>query len=143
MKQKKRYQKYSASVRESAVERMRLGVNVSQLADQLGVGRGTLYAWSKRAEQRTGAAPPSAAADAFEQYRRRVGELGCKQHDQRIGELEAKLAAAEGELGRVELEKRFFEAALRRIKASRQNNEDSGVTASSPRSATGRTRKAD
>ena len=143
MKQKKRYQRYSASVRESAMDRMRLGVNVSELAEQLGVSRGILYVWKEQADRRTGAKPAPEAADAVEQSRRRVGELGCKQHDQRIGELESRLVAAEGELGRVELEKRFFEAALRRVKASRPNNEDSGATASSPRSATGRTRKAD
>lgn len=143
MKQKRRYKKYSISVRQSAVDRMRLGVNVSQLAEQLGVNRGTLYAWSKQAEQRSGAKPASATVDAVEQYQERAGELECKQHDYRIRELESKLAAVEGELGRAEWEKRFFEAALRRVKGSRQNNEDSGVTASSPRSATGRTRKAD
>ena len=122
---------------------MRLGVNVSQLAEQLGVGRGTLYAWKDQVERRSGTEGPSPTAEAVEQYQQRVGELEGKQHDYRIRELESKLAAAEGELGRAEIEKRFFEAALRRIKASRQNNEDSGATASSPRSATGRTRKAD
>ena len=143
MKQKKQYKKYSASVRESAIDRMRLGVNVSQLAEQLGVSRAILYIWKEQAERRAGAEQSSGTADGVERTQQRVGEVECKQHDYRIRELESQLAAAEGELGRAELEKRFFEAALRRVKASRQNNEDSGATASSPRSATGRTRKAE
>jgi len=125
MKHKEWYKRYPISVQESAVEQMRLGVNVSQLAEQLGVSRGTLYQWKGRAERRdTTALVGSPAADPLE------------QRDYRIRELESRVAGLEGELGRAELEKRFFESALRRIEESRQKKENSGGTTSTPRSAT-------
>jgi transposase-like protein len=159
MGQKKRSKKYPASVQQSALERMKLGVNVSELAEQLGVNRSTLYAWKEQAERGGLAGQPTgeAKAEAVEQYNQRTEELEGEQRnynqrieevegaqrDYRIQELESKLAEMERELGRAELEKRFFKAALRRIEESRQKIENSGATASSPRSATGRTRKAD
>ena len=125
MKDKKRYKRYPNSVQESAVERMRLGVNVSELAEQIGVGRTTLYEWKERIERgMTAAVIGSKAADPLE------------ERDYRIRELESRVAGLEGELGRTELEKRFFEAALRRIEESCQKKRNSGGTTSSPRSAT-------
>lgn len=126
MKEKKRYQRYPAGVRASAMERMRLGVNVTELAEQLGVHRCTLYFWKRQMEAAAGVA----AVDPLE------------ERDYRIRELESRVAGLEGELGRAELEKRFFEGALRRIEESRQDSEGSGGRASSLRSETGRARKA-
>ena len=131
MKKKKRYKRYPASVRESAVERMRLGVNVSELAAELGVDRTTLYYWKDQREQR-----------GAKQQLAPKGAEPVDERDYRIRELESKVSGLEGELGRAALETRFFKGALRRIEESRQKNENSGAIASSPRSATGRTRKA-
>jgi transposase-like protein len=125
-KTRKRYKRYPAGVRESALERLELGVNVSELAEQLGLHRCTLYYWKRQALE--------AAAG---------GKDPLEARDYRIRELESQVAGLEAELGRAELERRFFEAALRRIEESRQSKGSSGETASSPRSATGRTRKAD
>jgi len=126
MSEKKWNKRYPASVRESAVERMRLGVNVSELASQLGVNRATVYEWKRRAKTQGGEQPAA----------------GMDERDHRIRELESQVAGLEGALGRTELEKRFFETALRRIEESRQKLEASGALESSPRSASGRTRKA-
>lgn len=131
MSQRRRYKHYPASVRESAMERMRLGVNVSELAEQLGVERTTLYVWKGKNENAQSKRSVAGRADVID------------ERDYRIRDLELKVAGLEGELGRAELEKRFFEAALRRIEESRQRKETTGVTPSSPRSATRRARKAD
>jgi transposase-like protein len=125
MEQPRRQQRYPAGVRQSALERMQLGVNVSALAVELGVDRTTLYYWKRQAEA---AAPPAAAA--------------LEQRDYRIRELESRVAALETQLGQASLETRFFKAALRRIEASRPQSARPGATASSPRSAAGATRKA-
>lgn len=126
MEQPSRQQRYPAGVRQSALERMQLGVNVSALAVELGVDRTTLYYWKRQAEAPP--APPEAAA--------------LEQRDYRIRELESRVAALETQLGQASLETRFFKAALRRIEASRPQSARPGATASSPRSAAGATRKA-
>ena len=132
MKKRKAQKRYPASVRESVLERMRLGVNQSELARQLGVDRTTLYLWKRKMQRRgTPDKPVAQPEDAID------------ERDYRIRELQSQVAGLEGELGRAEVEKRFFEAALRRVEGSRPKKEDSGGTASSPRSATGRTRKAE
>jgi transposase-like protein len=130
MKEKKAYKRFPASVRESAMQRMRLGVNVSELARQLDVDRTTLYVWKRKLERARAKPQAGKTAEAMD------------ERDYQIRELESKIAGLEGELGRAEMEKRFFEAALRRIEESRQKREGTGGIASSPRSATGRTRKA-
>lgn len=132
-KTRKPYKKYPASVRENVLERMRLGANVRQLARELGVGRRTLYLWKEKSEQEPAQQPVGKA---------RRSAVGQDARDYQIRELTLKVAGLEGELGRAELEKRFFASALRRIEASRQKPESSGAMASSPRSASGRKRKA-
>ncbi len=119
---RKRYKRYPVSVQKNTVEQMQLGLNVSELAEQIGVHRTTLYQWKKRLERSVAVGKNS--PDPLE------------QRDYQIGELRSRIAALEGELGRTELEKRFFERALRRVEALRQQPENSGETASSPRSAT-------
>lgn len=127
---RKRYKRYPISVRESALEQMRLGVNVSELAEQLGVHRTTLHYWLRQFLKARKSESMKTTPDPMD------------ERDYRIRELELKVAGMEGELGRAELEKRFFEAALRRVEVSLQKKGENGATASSPRSATGRTRKA-
>ena len=120
---RKRFKRYPVSVQVSAVQRMQLGVNITALAEELKVSRQTLYTWQARL-----------AGGATSEGGETVDPL--EERDYRIRELEARVAGLEGELGRTELEKRFFEAALRRVEASRRNKESSGGTTSSPRSAT-------
>lgn len=128
-KPKKPYKKYPASVRENVLQRMRLGANIRQLARELGVGRRTLYLWKEKSEQQAvGKTEP--------------GLAGQDPRDYQIRELTLKVVGLEGELGRAELEKRFFASALRRIEATRRKPESSGAMASSPRSGSGRKRKA-
>jgi transposase len=125
---RRRYQHHPLGLRLATVERMKLGANVTALAEELGVDRTLLYLWKKRvAPKREGEAESAADFD---------------QREQQIRELQAKIAELEGELGRAGLEVRFFKGALRKIEASRQRQEDTGATASMPKSAARRQRKA-
>src|SRR5208282_1014939 len=132
-KPKKPYKKYPASVRENVLQRMRLGANIRQLARELGVGRRTLYLWKEKSEQQAGQQAVGKTEPAL---------AGQDPRDYQIRELTLKVVGLEGELGRAELEKRFFASALRSIEATRRKPESSGAMASSPRSGSGRKRKA-
>jgi transposase-like protein len=123
----KNYKRYPMRFRERAVERMKLGENVSQLARELGVDRVSLYLWKRK----------------LEGHRTRVSGKERNERDLRIEELEGKLARLEGVVGRQWLELDFFESALRRIEEMRRKNGGNGEPASMPRSATGCDRKAD
>ncbi|MGC1406942.1 MAG: transposase [Candidatus Dormiibacterota bacterium] len=68
---------YPAEVRRQVCERMLAGEGVKYLAEQLGIGLGTLYKWRRQAlidaGQRPGA--KSFEADPLLQARRRIKEL--------------------------------------------------------------------
>jgi transposase len=68
---------YPAEVRRQVCERMLAGEGVKYLAEQLGIGFGTLYKWRRQAlidaGQRPGA--KSFEADPLLQARRRIKEL--------------------------------------------------------------------
>ena len=130
--EKKVYARHPESLRLAAVERMKLGCNVSQLAEELGVGRTSLYCWLWKAEEQAAAGntPAKVGAD-------------FDPRDHKLKELESKVAHLESELGRRSLEISFFKGALRRIEESRQNRSNSGGTASTPKSRAGCKRKAD
>ena len=131
-KEKQVYARHPESLRLAAVERMKLGCNVSQLAEELGVGRTSLYDWRWKAEEQAtaGTTPAMLAAD-------------FDPRDHKLKELESKVAHLESELGRRSLEISFFKGALRRIEESRQSRSNSGGTASTPKSGAGCKRKAD
>jgi hypothetical protein len=101
----------------------------------LGVSRGALYLWKRKAEglppYRQSAQRGSAGRTANEDEQAR-----------RIRQLEAQVASLEGELGRRSLEASFFKGALRRVEALRQQREAAGATPSTTKSAAGRNRKA-
>ena len=123
----KNYKRYPMRFRERAVERMKLGENVSQLARELGINRVSLYIWKRK----------------LEGHRARVRVKERDERDLRIEELEGKLARIEGVVGRQWLELDFFESALRKIEGMRRKNGSSGEPACMPRSAAGCDRKAD
>src|ERR1022692_3946255 len=98
------YRRHPIGLKQQAVERMNLGENVSALARELGVDRINLYRW--RAELiKVPSGEPGVTYDP---------------QQQRIQELEAKIAGLEGTLGRKEMELDFFAGAWRRIKGTRQ-----------------------
>jgi transposase len=127
-KANKRSNRYPVGFQRDAVERMKHCKDIRKLAEELGVSRGALYLWKRRAEglpsYRTAARQgrPASADDP---------------QAQRVRELEAQVAALEGELGRRSLEASFFKSALRRVEERRRQSEDPGGTASTTRSAAG------
>lgn len=113
---------FSREFKLMAIARFETAGNASALADELGIRREQLYQWRKayaaggpdglRGSGRPRPAPEAASAMSAE---RRIAEL-------------------ERELGRKEIELRFFKGALQRIEASRQASGSPGATASSRRS---------
>ena len=114
--------RFTASFKAAAVERMRLGCNVSELARELKLSRTLLYMWFL------------AAAD---------GNLEESDPEKRkIRELEQKITSLEGVIGRQKLEADFFAAALRRVEAKVQPRDEIGEMTSTPKSQAGRRSKA-
>jgi hypothetical protein len=103
--------------------------DIGKLAEELGVSRGALYLW-----KRSGEGLPSYRDAA------RRGQAASRDDPQakRIRELEAEVAALEGELGRRSLEASFFKSALRRVEGLSQSSGERGGTASTTRSSAGR-----
>lgn len=118
---------YPIGFKQQAVGRMKAGANVSALARELGIDRTLLYIWSRKMEGR--------------RYGKSDGVPDLR--DQRIVELEGKIAALEGALGRKTQEVDFFEGALRTIEAIRQKRNATGETPSTEKSADESERKAD
>ena len=128
-----RSNRYPLGFQREAVERMRHSKDIAGLAQELGVSRGALYLWKRKA-----AGLPS--------YREALRQApGSWQEDEKarqLRELQAQVAALEGELGRRSIEASFFKSALRKVEALRQQPEGPGEMPSTKRSAAGRSRKA-
>ena len=122
-----RQQRYSKEFQESAVRRMKLGNNISQLSRELGVDRTCLYRWKRQ----LGLRPPGRMRAVEEDWR-----------DLRIETLEAKIARLERVVGGQWQELDFFESALRRIE-KKDATIGGGGNASLPKSVPGCDRKAD
>jgi transposase-like protein len=127
-KTNKRSNRYPVGFQRDAVERMKHCEDIGKLAEELGVSRGALYLWRRRAE-------------GLRSYRdaARSGHPAAADDPQtnKIRELEAKVAALEGELGRRSLEASFFESALRRVEGLRRRKDAPGGSGSSTKSAAG------
>jgi hypothetical protein len=125
--------RYPSGFQHDAVERMKHCDDVQALAQELGVSRGALYLWKRKAE-------------GMPSYRESAKAGGVVKRDdeqvRRIRQLEAEVAGLEGELGRRSLELSFFKSALRRVEGLRQQRQSAGVTPSTKKSAPGRSRKA-
>jgi len=117
------YQRHPAGLRQSAVQRMALGGNVSALARELGVHRNLLYYGRDHPLERPAA----------------VGEWD--RQGQQIRELEGRIAGLEGALGRKTQEADFFASALRRVEGRRRSSGSTGVPASTEKSGSGRKRR--
>ena len=91
-----------------ALERMQDGSNVSQLAEELGVSRRTLYHWKDKqlGRKRKGREPVS-----------------------RETKLEAEIQRLKQSLANRTLEVDFFKGALRKVEARRRSSGDPGARA--------------
>ena len=121
------YRRYPVGMKQQVIGRMKAGENVKALAGELGINRTLLYVWKRNAVGQ----PYGSAAGEPQDLR-----------DQRIRELEAKVAQLEGTLGRRGQEIDFFLAALRGIAALRQPKNGNAERASTEKSADAPKRKA-
>lgn len=121
-KKRRKNRRHTASFKAAAVERMKLGCNVSDLARELKISRTLLYMWFL-------AAMHGDRKDSDPQERK-------------IRELEQKVTSLEGVIGRQKLEADFLSAALRRVEVGIQQKDEIGETKSTPRSQAGLRRKA-
>jgi transposase len=129
----KRSRRYPVGFQRDVVERMKHCKDIGQLAEELGVSRGALYLWRRKAE-----GLPSYRAAA------RQGHPASAERPESnaVRELEAKVASLEGEVGRRSMEASFFRSALRKVEGLRRQSEELGERPSTRKSATGRGRKA-
>ena len=105
------YLKYSKEFRESALRRLALTPNVTQLCRELGISRQLLYQWRET-----------------EQREQRKQSLGAEQ---RLRQENAELKKA---LLKRTLEVDFLKAACAKVEALRQTATGSGATASGKQS---------
>ena len=127
-KRNNRSKRYPVGFQRDVVERMKHCEDIGKLAEELGVSRGALYLWKRKAE-------------GLLSYRdaARQGHPAAADDPQakKIRELEAQVASLEGELGRCSLEASFFKSALRRVEGLHRRSGESGGTTSTRKSAAG------
>jgi transposase-like protein len=116
--EKKYRGRYTLEFRQYAVERMRVCVNISALAKELGVARVLLYQWRERLE-------PLGKAG---------GSEGFRAVDEEKFTLQQQLRQAKQLLAEKTLELDFFKGALQKIEARRQRSAKTGGTTSTSRS---------
>jgi hypothetical protein len=129
----KRSRRYPIGFQRDAVERMKHCTDIALLAQELGVSRGALYLWKRKAE---------GLPSYREALRQASGSWEDDEKARQLRELQAQVATLEGELGRRSIEASFFKSALRKVEALRRQQEEPGETPSTKRSAAGRSRKA-
>ena len=105
------YPKFSKEFRESALRRLAVTANVSELCRELGISRQLLYGWRESQHREQQKQSQSAA--------------------QRLREENAQLKKA---LAKKTLEVDFLKAACGKVEAQRQASTSSGETASGKRS---------
>jgi transposase len=107
--------KYSRTLREEAMKRLKSCGNVTALSKELGVHRTLLYKWRERMEARE------------DKEGGRVVDLGEKRLLEENRELKRMLAEKT-------LEVDFFKGALQKVEARRQSKAESGAKASTTES---------
>lgn len=138
----KKYRQYTLAFKQQAVARLTDCDNISALARELGVRRKFLYLWREQLAQhpagsprgrppRAATAPPRVAAAALPPVPA-VGDGAAR----RIAELERLVA-------RQALELDFFRGALQRVSDAPPTSGAPGATASTSRSGSQRSSKAD
>lgn len=130
-KKRRRWTRTPGAVKAQAVERMKQGINVSELAEELGVSRSLLYIWKN--QQATGTRHAKPDGDGS-------GPLSPQQRE--IQDLRSQLAQAQSALGRKTMELDFFEGALRTIERPTPCPSDNSENSSTAISPVASTRKA-
>ena len=111
-----------------AVARMDEVVNVTGLAEELGVRRELLYIW--RRKYRSGGADALHAIGRPLNITRPVEELSASSSAPAPGGEHGRIADLERKIGQQQLELDFFRAALRRVREQRLKQGEPGETPS-------------
>jgi len=127
-KENKRSNRYPVGFQRDAVERMKHCEDIGKLAEELGVSRGALYLWKRKAQ---------GLLSYRDAARQRHPAAADDPQAKKVRELEAKVASLEGELGRRSLEASFFKSAWRRVEGLHRQSGEPGGTASTTKSAAG------
>jgi transposase len=122
-----RYSVYSVELKERVVRRILDGEKVSVLQRETGVPSRTCYAWVRAYSKRgmKGLRGPGKP--------RKDDRRASKSSPE--GAAAARVAELERKIGQQALEIDFLQRAFKRVEESRQRNAESGVTASTGRSA--------
>jgi transposase-like protein len=105
-----------AGVKLNAVERMKLGCNVSELATELGVHRASLYGWKEH----------------FRDPAKRDGIIQMDPRQSRIRDLEQQVNELQSTVGRQTQELSFFETALRQVEQQPARGQNGAVSSTTP-----------
>jgi len=119
VQKKRRNGWYTPEFQQYAVERMRVAINISALAKELGVPRVRLYRWRR--------------LDPLWWQSTDMGESFIPPDREKFS-LQQQLREAKQLLGEKTLEVDFFKGALQKIAARRQKNASVGGTASTSKS---------
>ena len=122
-----KWRRHTVEFKRQVVERMKTCENIHALALELKLERKLLYTWKYQLEGRPEPRHANLATTAEE------------RKDKQLRDEIAKLKSAVAEKT---LENDFFESALLKIKEVRQQNLNSGASASTPSSSRGRKSKA-
>jgi transposase len=126
---KRTKRRWTREFKLQAISRMDDAVNVTALAEELGVSRELMYLWRRKyrrggAEALPPVGRPSNSARSFEEASAPSSPALSSAEQRRIEELERKI-------GQQQLELDFFRAALRRVRGQQPTRGEPGDTTSS------------
>lgn len=124
---KAKWRRHTLEFKRQAVDRMKTCENIEALARELNIERKLLYTWKYQFEGRP---------------EPRHANLGITAEERKDKQLREEIQRLKAALGETALEKDFFESALLKVKAARQQNTASGGSASTTSSSRGRKSKA-
>jgi transposase-like protein len=122
-----KWRRHPLEFKRQAVERMRTCENIEALARELKIQRKLLYTWKWQLDGR----PEPRHAD-----------LAVTAEERKERQLQAEVTKLKLALADKTLENDFFKSALLRVKEAHSPNSGGGASASTRRSARGRTSKA-
>ena len=122
-----KWRRHTVEFKRQVVERMKTCENIGSLARELNLQRKLLYTWKYQLEGRP------------EPRHANLGTTAEERKDKRLRDEIAKLKSS---LAEKTLENDYFESALLKIKERRQQNSETGGSASTTSSSRGRKSKA-
>jgi transposase-like protein len=127
MAKKAKWRRHTLEFKRQVVERMKTCQNIHELARELGIERKLFYTWKYQFEGRP---------------EPRNANLGITAEERKDKQLREEITKLKVSLAEKTLENEFFRSALLKVKEGRQQNTETGASASSTSSGRGRRSKA-